>query len=237
MVTCSSPDCNSCSFRSKSVFSNVSVTHLNQMNAQKHSLRFKPGELIFKEGAAPKGIYCVYKGKVSVCRECNAGESQVLRFAGPGDIMGYRAVLGNDVFSCSAVATTDTQVCVLPVETFFDLLETDTRLSFQVLDLMSRELKRIEAKFTNTTKRTVKEKLAQSLLLLVENYGYEKDGRTLNMKLKRNEIASIVGTTRETVTRMLYALRDEKVVDIIGKKIRIINAQALLTIAGNTPPN
>ncbi len=234
MDVCNAPDCKGCNFRSKSVFSDVSTSDLDFMNASKHMLRFKNGEVIFKQGNSPDGIYCIYKGKVRVCRECSSGDPQVLRFAGPGDIIGYRAVLGNDTFSCSAVATTDTHVCFLPTKTFISLLQGDPKFSFQVLKLLSGELKKIEVKFTDTSKRTVKEKLAQSLLLLIENYGYEKDGRTLNMKLKRSDIASVVGTTRETVTRMLYALRDEKAIDMVGKKIRILNFEALQEQAGRT---
>ena len=103
----------------------------------------------------------------------------------------------------------------------------------KIANLLSEELKQAERKITITAQQPVKDRVAQCLLVLIKNYGYEKDNSTINIVVKRQEIAGLSGTTRETATRILYQLKSNKIIDLIQKKIKILDINKLKGIANN----
>ena len=101
-------------------------------------------------------------------------------------------------------------------------------MALKFIYLLSEELKKIETNLTKITQRPVKERIAQSLLLLKNKYGLETDLSTINIIIKREEIANLAGTTRETATRILYHFQDDKIIELKGKKIKILNLSRLI---------
>lgn len=223
--------CNLCNRKSKSVFCNLGISELDQINQHKVSLSFKKGEEIFKENTYPKGLFCIDKGKVKIIQTGLDGREQILHFAKESDIMGYRAILGDDKYSCSAIAMEDSSICFIPTETFKNLVEKNSSLAVQVIHLLTKELKESETKITNIAQLSVKERISQSIWNLKECYGFEEDNKSLNIQISREELANISGTTRETATRALLELKEDRIVDLIGKKIIILNFELLLQSA------
>src|SRR5581483_8464996 len=125
------------------------------------------------------------------------GKEHIMHLAKTGDVMGYRAILSGDKYSCSAVAMETSSVCFIPSNYFIGMVEKDARFAFKIIHLFSDELKTAEHSITDMAQKTVKERLAQSILLLKESYGFEPDGCTIDISITREEIASIVGTARE----------------------------------------
>ena len=97
--------------------------------------------------------------------------------------------------------------------------------------MLSNELREAEQKITHTAQRPVRDRIAQCLLILKKNYGVEPDGATINMIIKREDLANLAGTTRESATRLLYDLQEQKIIELVGKKIKIIDEQKLIGIA------
>lgn len=89
-------------------------------------------------------------------------------------------------------------------------------------------LKKTETNLTKITQRPVKERIAQSLFLLKNIYGLEEDGATINITIKREEIANLAGTTREIGTRVLYHFQKSKLIELVAKKIKILNFEGLI---------
>ncbi len=224
-------DCHTCKFRMRSVFSDLSPEELELINESKTCSIYKKGQIVFHERAYPHGLFCVNEGKIKLVRAGTDGKEQIVHLAKNGDVMGYRALLSGDKYSCSAVTMEDSSLCFIPKTVFTGMVEKSPRLALQMIRLLSNELKQAEKNITNFTQKPVKERLAQSLLLLKETYGFEEDNQTLNIAVTREEIANIAGSTRETVARTLSELNEDKVVELNGKKIKILQFKKLVDIA------
>lgn len=225
------PSCFQCSSRMCSVFNELSSLELESMEGSKICKRFKKGEIIFMEGAYPHGLYCINKGKVKISQTGVAGWEQIVHLAKESDVMGYRAILSGDKYSCTATALEESYICYIPTGVFKTFLEKDHKFTLKLIKLISNELKMAERRITNIAQTTAKERLAQSLLLLKEFYGLDKDNKTLNVKVSRMELANIVGTARETVTRLLFEFEKEGSISLDGKKIKILDHSKLVKIS------
>lgn len=201
-------------------------TH-SKLKSAGHEHKLVKGESLFLEGSIPKAIYFVTSGKLKVFTTDQQGREQIVHFASIGDIMGYRAVLGGDSFSCSASALEDSVVMVVPKETFLNVLDSDSEFSFTVIRLLTQELRDAEHHLAGLARKSVRARLAEVLMILGDKFGYEADGETINVTLSRDEIAGLVGTATETVIRLLHSLRDDGLLATTGKKIRLIDKPAL----------
>ncbi|MBK8698167.1 MAG: Crp/Fnr family transcriptional regulator [Saprospiraceae bacterium] len=202
---------------------------LTALNAAKTCQVFKKGDNIFAGGSYPKGLFCVHSGKIKVSQEGADGKEQILHLIGDGNIMGHRAILSSDAFSCSATAIEPSTVCFIPKQTFYNLLETNVRLTLKIAHLLADELKEAEQKITHTAQHPAKDRLANSILQLQEHYGMV-DG-AINVNIRREDLANLAGTTRETATRFLYEMQEKNILKIEGRKIVILNLEKLQTLA------
>jgi CRP-like cAMP-binding protein len=223
--------CLQCNSRLRSIFDSVGSMDIEVMDTGKTCQLFKKGETIFEEGTYPHGLYCISNGKVKITQTGSDGREHIVHLSKDGDLMGYRAVLGGDKYSCSAVALENSSICFIPTRVFISMVEKDPKLAFKIIHLLSNELKVAERSITDIAQKSVKERLAQGLLLLKESYGLETDDATINVAITREDIASIVGTARETVIRTLFELDREGVIHLDGKKIKIVDPGKLLRLA------
>jgi CRP/FNR family transcriptional regulator len=99
------------------------------------------------------------------------------------------------------------------------------------MKLLSTQLKEAEIKLTHLAQKPVRERLAETLLFLKETYGFDPGTDVLSVQLSREEIANLVGTATETAIRLLSELNKEKIIELQGKKIKIINLKALVKTA------
>ena len=225
------PKCQHCQARFKSVFCDLSEEDLNTLNLSKGCNTFKKGQVIFNEGSFAHGIFCMNSGKVKIAQAGDEGKEQIVRFAKDGDILGYQTLLSGDKYSCSATAIDDASICFIPKNTFFNLIAKNANLSMEIMKLLAHDLEKAEHKITDLAQKPVRERMAEALLFLKETYGYENDNATINVSLSREEIANMVGTARETATRLLSEFKDDNIVELVGKKIKILNNQKLVTTA------
>lgn len=224
-------DCNHCAARSKSIFCNLEGGLLQSFSDTKSCVTYKKGQLIFSEGGHPLGIFCINGGKVKLARSGQDGKEQIVRLAKMGDVLGYRALLGGERYAASAVALDDSAICFIPRDIFFDAVRQSASLSIQIIKTLAAELGKAEQAITDLAQKPVRERLAESLLFLRETYGFEEDGKTINVILSREDIANLVGTATETAIRLLSELRQDKIVEFVGKKIRILDIQRLIKTA------
>ena len=221
-------DCTLCNHRFKSVFNVLDEDESALMSSKKSCRIYKKGNEIFQEGTLPYGLFCINSGKVKLTQTGVDGKEQIIHLATNGDVMGFRALLGNDKYSCSAIALEDSTICFIPKEVFLPMVESNPKLAMKVIHLFSDMLKDTENNITAIAQRTVKERIAQGLLLLKERYGFEQDGSVINVTISREEIANIAGTSRETAIRTLFELQKENIIELEGKKIKISDYNALV---------
>lgn len=226
-----SASCQSCAQRFNSVFCKAREEYVNAINEQKVCNTYKKGQMIFHEGSHPFGVYCINNGKVKLSHMGDDGKEQIVRLLKAGDVLGYRALLSGDRYGSSAVALEDTQVCFIPRELFVNALKNDTGLAFEIMKLLSDELHKAEIKLTHLAQKPVRERLAETLLFIKETYGFEEDGVTLNVRLSREEIANLVGTATESTIRLLSDFKKDGIVELDGRKIKILKLPLLLQTA------
>lgn len=225
------PSCAECTNDSK-IFCALSREERGTLSENKGSNFYKKGQAIFYEGNHSNGLYCVFKGKVKLSKLGEDGKEQVIRFAKTADILGYRALLSNEPYQATAIAMEDCQICHLSKEKFMHLMQDNPKLSWNTMQLLSKDLRSAEQHLINIAQKTVKERISEALILLCSTFGYLEDGETIDIVLTRSEIADIAGTTTETTIRTLALLNKENLIELKGKKIKILNQRELTKTAG-----
>lgn len=221
-------NCEHCKVRAKSIFCDLQHNDLEAFMAHKACMTYKRGQTIFCEGGFPNGLYCINSGKVKIFQSGDEGKEQIVRLAREGDVLGYRALLSGDRYNATAEALENTDVCFVPKETLFKLIEKNTSFTLQIMKLLSNDLKNAEHKILQLAQKPVRERVAESLLFLKETYGLENDGQTIDITLSREELANIVGTATETAIRLLSEFKHERIIELVGKKIRILDLNKLI---------
>ena len=224
-------DCENCKKRFTSVFCRVENDTMTAINDEKICTPYKKGQVIFHEDSRPLGIFCVNRGKIKLVKTGDDGKEQILRLIKPGDLMGYRALLSGDKYSASAVVMEEAGICFIPKELFMAVLQKDGQLSFEIMKMLSDDLRRAEVSITHFAQKPVRERLAEALLFIKESYGFKEDGKTIDLKISREDLANLVGTATETTIRLLGELNHEGVVHLEGKAIEITNLKELVKIA------
>ena len=220
------PPCENCETRETSMFCNLEQVDLEKLTKHKIHFHFKKGQTLFYENNHALGVFCIYSGKVVLHKRMN-DKSQVIRLARPGSWIGYRALLGGDVYSASATTIENTEACFIPKQTFMALLKEKPDLTNQTIKLLAEDLKEAETKLVAMAQLPARERIIESLFSLAEFYGYESDKMTINGLFARENIGSISGTTTETAIRILSQLNKDKLIELKGKKIRIIDEKKL----------
>lgn len=224
-------ECKHCSNRFKSVICKTESDFSEQLEIEKICSVYKKGQVLFKEGANSYGLYCINKGKIKLSKNGDMGKEQIIRLSAPGDILGYRAVLSGERYSATATALEDSNVCFVPKELFIEILKKNADLSLDMLRLLSTDLKRAENTITHLAQKSVRERTAEALLFLKETYGLQPDGETIDVVLSREELSNLVGTATETVVRFLKEFKDDGLIGLEGKKIKLSNIAELTRYA------
>lgn len=223
-------ECKHCSNRFQSVFCKTENDKMEEINAIKICSTIKKGETIFREGSYASGVFCINTGKIKLSMFGDEGKEQIVRMAKPGDIIGYKALLSGDRYSATASALEDCNVCFIPREIFLLILQKDASLSFEMMKLLSNELKKAEEKITHLAQKPVRERVAETILFLKETYGVDAENN-VNVTLSREEIANLVGTATETAIRLLSEFNKDHIIELSGKKIKILNLNKLVKTA------
>lgn len=223
--------CETCASRSLSAFSTLTSGEVGEITQVKHCHRFDRGEALFEMGQYPNGMHCVNTGHIKLVRYSPEGREQIIRFAGAGDALGYASLLTGQPYSITAIAVDPTTVCFIPSDLIFRYLREKPQMSLRVMQMMSQELQATQRRIVELARKSVRERVAEALLVLRETFGTEDDGETLNMPLTREEIADIVGTAPESLIRMLSELKSDRLIEIHDRRIRVKNLKALIDVA------
>ncbi len=228
--------CGRCGAHSHSPFNVCQAAELSKLDSSKVSNRYKRGQVIFFEGNNPMGLFCVSQGTIKVYKTSADGKEQILRFAGPGDFLGYRALVAEEPYSASAETLEDAMICYIPKEAFLKTMAAEPELSKQMLKTLCHELGVANERILHMAQKNVRERLAETLLLLQETYIKTKRVHTLSeaevpldlcLQLPREDIANLTGSSTETVIRLLSEFKDEGLIALKGKEIRILNQAKL----------
>lgn len=220
-------DCTNCQTLATSVFCTLHRNDLQQLNQFKTSLFLKKGTTIFYEGNQPSGLYCVHQGKAKVYKTTEKGETQIMRLAKDGDVIGYKSLLANEPYTSTAETIEDSTVCFIPKQFVYEMLSKNLDLSLKIMGAMGKEIEEAQQKNLDMVHKNSKERLAEAVILLKESFGTDAEGY-INIKLTREELASITGMAIETVVRILKEWEDEHLLMLDKKRIKITDQKEMV---------
>lgn len=222
--------CQNCSVRSGSIFGDILSEDVDLLDSLKICKFYDKGEKLFEEGEDPKGIFCLRSGKIKVSKIGTDGKEQITHLIHAGQTLGHRALFAEEKYSGSAVALDRVHVCFIPKKSLQELAKKNPSVVWSVAKLLAIELREAESKMTHLAQDSVRNRLIDALKSLIETYGFRSDGNTINAEIKRQDLADIVGASRETITRQLYTLQNENLILLSGKKISVLDKSILNVI-------
>lgn len=195
----------------------------------KKTISFLKGDIIFEDGELPKGVYFITNGTAKLSKSGAYGKDHILRFIKEGDLIGYRSLLCGEAFQAKAEAMTDLNAMFLPSDVFVHLLEVDSKLSYAMLQKISYELGESSNTITFLAQKTVRERLAEILLLLEQKLGTDPEG-FIKISLTREEIANLIGTATESAIRLISEFKSDKLIEVDGRNFKILNHEKLIKL-------
>ncbi|MFH0759259.1 MAG: Crp/Fnr family transcriptional regulator [Bacteroidota bacterium] len=225
------PFCDSCVIRTYPLFRHLDKEELQEVSLNKITESYKRSSIIYQEGNRMKGFYCVQKGIIKIYKTGLDGKEQILRFAKPGDLIGYRSVMSNEPACTSTEVIEDCTLCHISTEILVSLVKTNGNFAVELMKLTCKELGEANAYITDIAQKTVRERLAEILIHLDYEFGENKEG-FLNISLTRQELSNIVGTATESIIRLLSEFKNDQMIELIGRKIKILDRPGLKYIAG-----
>ena len=222
--------CSSCTIRTHPLFRHLSEEELQDISLNKITETHKRGSIIYHEGNRMKGFYCVHSGIVKIYKTGFDGKEQIVRFAKPADLIGYRSVVSNEPACTTAEILQEATLCHIPTDILLHLVKTNGEFAVALMKLTCKELGEANAYITDIAQKTVKERLAEILIHLDREFGTDDLG-ILNISLTREELSNIVGTATESIIRLLSEFKNEGTLELNGRKIKILDKPGLKYIA------
>lgn len=214
--------CEKCIVRKFTGLNTLTSDQLKCISDGKVSRPFKKGEVIFDEGEHLKGIYCVRNGIAKLSKLSTNGKDQIIKFVSNGEVLGQRSVIAKEPTNLRAIAVNDMNSCFIPKNIILDNLHDNPDFSLEMLHNLAHELKEADDVIVNISQKSVKQRIAETLLHLEESFGVDQEGFMI-IQLSREDISNIVGTATESCIRMLSELKKEKLIATSGKRIKITN--------------
>lgn len=212
-------------------FKHLNTDQMNLLFWEEECELLKRGSVIYAEGDSARGCYFVYSGVLKVFKTGLEGKEQIIRFAKPGDIIGFRSVLSQEPACTSSKVVEEAIVCFIPNHSLTKLLQENPEFSMELIKMTCKELGQANSYITDIAQKSVRERLAEVLIQLMETFGLAPDN-TLQIALTREELANMVGTATESVIRLLSEFKSDGLVEIKGRKIKIVDVRSLKRVGG-----
>lgn len=223
--------CNHCINNANSIFYGLAQKEKEKLS-EKHICRhFLKGEIIYREGEKPDGLICLSAGKVKIYKEGIGGREQIVRMARPIGFIGYRALFAEENYMATALAIEDSTICIINKEALFEVLKTNSELSFSIIKSFATELGFSNSRTVTLTQKHIRGRLAESLIFLKDTYGLEPDNKTIKVYLSREDLANLSNMTTSNAIRTLSNFATEKVIELDGRKIKILEPEELERIS------
>lgn len=229
--------CEDCNVLQCSAFSKISLSDQKYISSNKYCTTYKKGMTIFCTGTKPVGVYCLKQGRVKIII-FGIQKEHTIRFIKPGELFGLDSMLTENNFHCCATVVEEATVCRIYKQDFIHILMKYPQLSFDIMSSLSRMIEDANNKIISLAQKSVRERTAESLLYLYQYFRGEKqeallkDSTNCGIKLSREDIANVVGTSTETVIRMISEFKSDGYISVKGKNIFIRDSYGLKKIAG-----
>lgn len=223
--------------KSCELFQQVNDDDLAWLEARSTTKSFKRGEAIFVPDDQSDGILLVTSGRVKICHTTPEGKQSILGFVDAGEVFGELALLDNGARTHTAKAGEKTQLVLIPRVELLSIVQKYPSIVLGVTKLIGLRRQRVERRLRNLLFHSNRDRLIHLLLELSEKYGHRQpEGVHLKIRLSHQEMASIIGSTRETVTVVLGQLQSESLLKISRRRIVLLSLDRLANEVGEPVP-
>lgn len=218
-------------FNNQYLFNELPEYEKNLLVAAMKSKNYRNHEAIFTDGTKPTGIYYLNEGKIKKYKVDNDGREQIIYIYSSGEFFGYSAILSNETYGDTTLTLENSIISFISKDDFLHILDQSSVFSRLLLKSLSHEFSVMANLMAVLSHRTVRERAALSLLILHDKYTPNEPKENVFITLSRIDLANMVGTARETLARILNDFKQENLIKIEGRKIRLINIEQLVRIA------
>jgi len=218
--------CEQCIVRQFNSLKSLTRDEVLRISGCKTTKTIKKGALIFEEGETLNGVFCVKDGVCKLSKLSANGKDQIVKLVVKGELLGQRSLIENESANLSAIALNDMEVCFIPRNEIIGDLKKNPNFSMDMLQKMAHDLKDADNVIVNMAQKSVKQRLAESLLYIYDHFGTTDDG-FLRVILSREDYANIVGTATESAIRVLSQFKKEGFISTSGKQIKLEDVNAL----------
>lgn len=223
--------CDQCIIRQLNSLGELTKDELIRISACKSSDFIKKGEILFDEGDYINGVFCIKDGVCKVTKMSANGREQIVKLIKKGDLLGERSLISEEAANLKATAINDMEVCFIPKEEIIKDLKSNNNFTMSILKELADSLKEADNVIVDMAQKTVKQRMAETLLHLNKTYGSDNLETPLEIQLSREDIANIIGTATESAIRLLSSFKKEKLIRLKGKEIYILDPKQLQRIA------
>lgn len=218
--------CEQCIIKQFNSLKSLTKEELMRVSNCKTSHVIKKGTILFEEGDAINGVYCVKDGICKLSKLSENGKDQIVKMVIKGQLIGQRSLVTDESSNLQATALNDMEVCFIPKSEIVGDLQTNPKFSYDMLKDMARDLKEADDVIVNMAQKSVRQRLAETLIYIHDSFGVNPDG-TLSVLLSREDFANIVGTATESAIRVLSQFKKEGMISTHGKHIKIEDLNGL----------
>lgn len=211
-------------------FKHLNDTEIGKLNYDKTCQNYKKGSVVYREGSRLTGFYCITKGILKIYKTGIDGKEQIIRFVKAGDIVAFRSLLSQELACTTAKVIDDAVLCHIPYQTLLFLLQNNWKFSHWMIQILCRELREANDYITDIAQKTVRERLAEVLLLLKDSFDVDEHN-VLNISLTREELANMVGTATESVIRLLSEFKQDGLIELKGRRVKFLDVNTLRRMA------
>ena len=188
----------------------------------------KSKEVIFQKGSSPEGLYLISSGKIKISTNGCDNREHITRIAVQAESFGYESLLNKSKHIVTAVAITDAKVAIVPKKIFYYLLESNLEFSKTFAEILSLDGAFKDLKFHDILYKPIRGRLADALLLLERKFILDGNGKIV---ISRSDLASYVGSVRETVSRLISEFKEDKMIETEDDFLKIINRDKLISVS------
>jgi CRP/FNR family cyclic AMP-dependent transcriptional regulator len=215
--------CMTCSRRADRSFCNMAPASVEALDGAKYSGAYPKGSLLFVEGEQPRGVFILCSGRAKLTTSSAEGRTLIVKIAEAGELLGASATLLGKPYEVSGETLEPSQVSFIRRDDFLRLLSTHSEVCMHTAQQLSEKYESAQREIrTLGLAQTTSEKLAKLILGWTKTGEKTEQGTRLQMLLTHEEIAQMIGTTRETVTRLLSDFKRRKLITVKGSNLFVL---------------
>lgn len=194
---------------------------------------YRKGEALYKVGEESSYLICVLSGRIKLEKLGVGGRMQITRMFRAGDNFGYRSYFANQDHQTEAVAMSNSQVALVPMALIEKICMQNPELGMYFVRNLAADLGHSDERTINLTQKHIRGRLAESIVMLIDKYGLESDGMTINATLPREDLAALSNMTTSNAIRTLGSMVNDGIIELDGRRIRVLSFEKLKHVNAN----